>query len=222
MRTLLLLLLCLATITTHAGKMVNIKDEDNVIFPIAKQSLNHIKVANERIHAVRGLDNQFDFIADEVDGSIFIVIDEQFKGKEIHLFLSTEQGHHYGLTLIPTSISPQSIVLQWEPIQAAPKKRLAMKEFVVKLKKVQDQLQAPNSDIYLDKNISLKKMAVLDEENFHGERFEIHNHSRHPKNIDPRYFTRQGAVAVGLEKEKLMGHEIAPLYLVFHKDNNHG
>jgi type-F conjugative transfer system secretin TraK len=78
---------------------------------IAAEGLNRIAVEDDKIISVKGTTGQFVLDKDDALGQIYIKPTPEAKDKPIHLYISTESGSTYSLSLTSSEISPESIVL---------------------------------------------------------------------------------------------------------------
>jgi len=116
-----LLLLVMSTIC-HAQQKVPVQDGMEVSLTVSQQVLNRIAVENDRILTVKGISGQFELDKDAELGQVFLKPIQSDEQDLIHLFLVTEKGYTYPLSLIVKEGSAQSILLtpldnkvaQWE------------------------------------------------------------------------------------------------------------
>ncbi len=106
-------LLCLLLISTSSlalqAKLVT--DNSRISVNIAKDELNRIKITDDRISQIFGLDDSFNVEVDEKSGQIFI---KPSSLERVHVSLITERGKSIDLALTPKNIPPETVVLYYK------------------------------------------------------------------------------------------------------------
>jgi type-F conjugative transfer system secretin TraK len=106
-----LLVLGLMTTVVYAEQQVPVQDGIEVTLSVSQNALNRIAVDNDRILTVKGISGQFELDKDAELGQIFLKPLTADSHDLIHLFLITEKGHTYPLSLTLTEGPAQSILL---------------------------------------------------------------------------------------------------------------
>lgn len=78
---------------------------------ISSENLNRIYLKDDRIESIKALEGQFQSQHDAQTGELYLKPSLAYQDKTINLFLTSEQGFSYGLTLKSASKSPQTIIL---------------------------------------------------------------------------------------------------------------
>lgn len=103
----LLLLSCVS----FATQRFDAKGADSIEAIIDPSSLNRIYLADDRIQTVKAVHGQFQIDKDEKNGDVYIKPDRYYQDKPIHLFISSEKGFTYSITLKPNADIPQMIAI---------------------------------------------------------------------------------------------------------------
>ena len=117
--TVMSILFCAIAI---AEQQVPVQEGSEVSISVSSNTLNRLAVQNDRIMTVKGITGQFQLDKDGESGQVFIKPIATDKQELIHLFLLTEKGHTYPLSLSLNEGAAQSILLmpmepeptQWE------------------------------------------------------------------------------------------------------------
>lgn len=105
-----------------AQQKVPVQEGTEITITVSSNTLNRLAVENDRIMTVKGITGQFQLDKDGESGQVFIQPIATDKQELIHLFLLTEKGHTYPLSLALQEGSAESILLmpveqevsQWE------------------------------------------------------------------------------------------------------------
>ncbi len=117
--TVLSVLFC---VCASAEQKVPVQEGTEVSISVSSNALNRLAVENDRIMTVKGITGQFELDKDGELGQVFIKPVATDKQELIHLFLLTEKGHTYPLSLTLHEGKAESILLmpmeieptQWE------------------------------------------------------------------------------------------------------------
>jgi hypothetical protein len=125
-KNFLIPILFLQSIAIHASneqsnQQINLAENKRIEASICMDSMNRISVANDRITQIFGDEGTFESQNDEATGQIFLKPTAVNGSKNLSLTLITEQGITQDLTLIPTSKSPQTLILIRETNSSVPK-----------------------------------------------------------------------------------------------------
>ncbi len=88
-----------------------VKDGQTIDALISSENLNRIYLKDDRIESIKALEGQFQSQHDAQTGELYLKPSLAYQDKPINLFLTSEQGFSYGLTLKHGSKSPQTIML---------------------------------------------------------------------------------------------------------------
>jgi len=105
-----------------AQQKVPVQEGTEITITVSSNTLNRLAVENDRIMTVKGITGQFQLDKDGESGQVFIQPIATDKQELIHLFLLTEKGHTYPLSLVLQEGPAESILLmpiesevsQWE------------------------------------------------------------------------------------------------------------
>lgn len=106
----LILFLSMA-VTCYAQQQVPVQEGVEVTATLSQNVLNRIAVYNDRIMTVKGISGQFELDKDAELGQVFLKPIATDSRELIHLFLTTEKGHTYPLSLTLKDGPAQSILL---------------------------------------------------------------------------------------------------------------
>ncbi len=95
----------------YAMQHIPIKDGEKITGSISSKHLNRIYLTNDRIERVKTLEGQFQFQHDERSGELYIKPHSANLDKELNLYITSEQGFTYALTLLPDSETAQTLAL---------------------------------------------------------------------------------------------------------------
>ena len=100
-----------------AEQRLFIQEGGNVTAKIAASSLNRIAVQDDRIANIKGMTGQFQLEKDLNLGQIFIQPSLPEDKTPIHIYITTEQGKTYSLTLLSNDMPAENIVLVSNSVQ---------------------------------------------------------------------------------------------------------
>jgi len=101
-----------------AQQQIPVQEGTEVSITVSSNTLNRLAVENDRIMTVKGITGQFQLDKDGESGQVFIQPIATDKQELIHLFLLTEKGHTYPLSLALHEGPAESILLM--PIESEP------------------------------------------------------------------------------------------------------
>lgn len=105
-----------------------VKDGQTIDALISSENLNRIYLKDDRIESVKALEGQFQSQHDAHTGELYLKPSVAYQDKTINLFLISEQGFSYALTLKSGSKSPQTIMLDNPQAYSADEKLNAQNE----------------------------------------------------------------------------------------------
>lgn len=206
-RVLFLCLFCAMNVA--AEQRVPVTDGTEVTITVSANTLNRLAVENDRITTVKGITGQFQLDKDIELGQVFIQPIATDKEELIHLFLLTEKGHTYPLSLSLQEGPAESILLmpieqkptQWEQSSSyetliraviqAMHNQTALEGFIVENTKT--RLSVPN----------LKHATVTQVQTYKGKQLaafvlEVSNTSKAEMVLSEQLFYRKGIRAVSV------------------------
>ena len=110
-KTLSLFVLVCFSFVCYAQQSVPVQDGIEVSITVSKEVLNRIAVSNDRIMTIKGITGQFELDKEPELGQVFLKPVAADSHDLIHLFLITEKGHTYPLSLSLQEGPAQSILL---------------------------------------------------------------------------------------------------------------
>lgn len=108
---LIVLFILLTSSLSWAEQRLPVQEGESVVASVSAAGLNRIAVQGDRIVSIKGTAGQFQIDKDSQLGQIFIRPTMTDKGEPIYLFVTTEKGATYGLSLLESDLAPGSIVL---------------------------------------------------------------------------------------------------------------
>lgn len=102
---------------SYAEQRLFIQEGGNVTANISASSLNRIAVQGDRIANVKGMTGQFQLEKDLNLGQVFIQPNSPEDKAPIHIYITTEQGKTYSLTLLSNDMPAENIVLVSNSVQ---------------------------------------------------------------------------------------------------------
>ena len=110
MRNIVLSILLLLPFGVNAYQRIPVQDGIEVSANISSTGLNRIAIENDKITGIKGTAGEFEYDKDTENGQIFIKPIE-VKDKPIYVFLTSESGNTYSLSLTTSEVSPENIIL---------------------------------------------------------------------------------------------------------------
>jgi type-F conjugative transfer system secretin TraK len=106
------LLMLFISLRVSAHQRIPVQEDSLISAYVSTEALNRIAVENDRIMGIKGTSGQFEMDKDAELGQIFIKPILSDKDEPIHVFITTEKGHTYSLSLISNAEGgAESIVL---------------------------------------------------------------------------------------------------------------
>jgi len=117
MMSLIGIVCVLSVWAAHAAQIKAAKDNQTILVNISAKQPTRIFVLGDRIIKTYGIEGAYEINKDENKGEIFVQPTLAYQQKTISLFIATEHGHSYTLSLIPTDSPAENIELK--PISPA-------------------------------------------------------------------------------------------------------
>lgn len=150
-----------------------VKDGQTINGLISGENLNRIYLKDDRIASIKALDGQFQAQHDAQTGELYLKPSLIYQDKPINLFLTSEQGFSYALTLKPGSKTPQTIMLDNPQAYSMDEKINAQNEIHALLNQM--YLGIGNDEFVRQvinvegKSIIRDEVAILHQTNFWGQ-----------------------------------------------------
>lgn len=218
--TILSALFCTVAV---AQQTVPVQEGTEVSITVSANALNRLAVQNDRIMTVKGITGQFQLDKDNDTGQVFIKPITTDKEELIHLFLLTEKGHTYPLSLTLEEGEAQSILLipsepeitQWEQsshyetllrtLLKAMHNQTAIEGFMINKVKIQ---------IPTIKHTSIKHLQTYTGKQLQGHVFEVKNRGQEELILTEELFQLKGVRAVSILNPILSGFAKTRVYVV--------
>jgi type-F conjugative transfer system secretin TraK len=110
MKIFCLMFLGFMALSANAYQRIPVQEGTPIGAHISSNALNRIAVENDRIISIKGTSGQFEMDKDPELGQIFLKPTPE-QEEPIHVFVTTEKGRTYSLSLTSTSINAENIVL---------------------------------------------------------------------------------------------------------------
>lgn len=223
------LTLALASMTAIGANSIAIKDNSDIALTLSQGNYNRIVIKNDKINEAVFPPNSMDIKRDEQDGSVYVML---AAANPFTLFLSTEAGRHFSVTVNAEEslgktieLVPQQVAIARTNIiknnTAVPEAILAMLTHMEQHKPFADVVIKHQSGSQLwSKGLEYRPKESWDSKLLKGEVIELYNGGKKPLLLDQEWFSKDGVVAVKFSKPAIAPKEVAMLYRV--TDVTHG
>ncbi|STX55695.1 conjugative transfer protein TraK [Legionella beliardensis] len=237
MRKLLSVALTLLT-TAALSSSIPIKDNSDVALTLASNNYNRIVVQQDKIIEAVFPPGSMAIKRDEQDGSVYVMLASP---TPFTLFLSTESGRHFSVTLngeaslgktIELVPQAQPFTKTAQPVGTTPFKRaanLAVPEAILAMLNHMEQ-QKPFADVRITRHVGKalrwsKGLTLLPKESWvspllKGEAIELYNGGKETLTLAEAWFAKAGTLAIKFSKPSIRPQERAMLYQV--EEVSHG
>lgn len=96
---------------SFAAEIVQVQNNASAKVTISNHDFTRIFIPGDRISNVKGVEGQYNLHKDSTSGDIYIAPTEKYQNKPFNVFLSTENGKNYQLTLLPKKVPAESVEL---------------------------------------------------------------------------------------------------------------
>ncbi len=227
----------LSTLAIGANS-IPVKDNSDIALTLSQGNYNRLVVKNDKIMEAVFPPNAMAIKRDEQDGSVYVMLSA---ANPFTLFLTTENGRHFSVTLNGEESLGKTIELvPSQPMVAAtranatktnPKtiKQEAVPEAILAMLTHMEQ-QKPFADVSVKRQFGKaqrwsKGLTLLPKESWDGkllkgETIELYNGGKEPLELAQEWFAKEGTLAIKFSKPSLAPGEKALLYRV--QGVNHG
>lgn len=150
-----------------------VKDGQAIDALISSENLNRIYLKDDRIASIKALEGQFQSQHDAQTGELYLKPSLTYQDKPINLFLTSEQGFSYSLTLKSGSKTPQTIMLDNLQAYSMDEKINAQNEIHALLNQMylgQGNDEFVRQVINIEGKLTIRdKVAILHQANFWGQ-----------------------------------------------------
>lgn len=207
-----------------ADQRVTVKEGSPITVRVSSSALNRIAVEGDRIQSVKGISGQFQLDKDPHLGQIFI--QPALENKEsVHLFLTTELGFTYALSLEASDIPPESIILVpklQQSVAAKWEKSSSYEQVLTNIIKTlhnQTALEGFSVETINQKLAKVQGASVTHAKSYlgdklQGQRLEIHNASKKMIELKEADFYSPGIRAIAILNKILQPNDKTLVYLV--------
>lgn len=222
-KRVLVSLLLIATITAHS-ESIAVKDNTDVQLTLSGSNYNRLLIHQDKIMDAVFPEGAMALKSDEQDGSVYILLNRQ---EPFTLFLTTEAGRHFSLTLSGEESLGKTIELKPEmtPVRAALKKEVVAAKpngalDLLQLMKAKQQKPGVTVGHIYGQAIRMGRgLTLLPREQwkagvFSGETLEVYNGGNEPLTLSSSDFITQDVKAISLSQATIPPKGRAMLYRV--------
>jgi conjugal transfer pilus assembly protein TraK len=224
------LALTLLSTVASAGNSVPIKDNSDIALTLSQSNYNRIVVKSDKIVEAVFPPQAMAIKRDEQDGSVYVMLSTI---NPFTLFLTTETGRHFSVTLTGEESLGKTIELVSQTaiaVKTAPNKTKkiaenhdAVPEAILGMLTHMEQ-QKPFADVAVkrqygkverwSKGLTLLPKESWDGKMLRGEAIELYNGGKKPLSLSQEWFAKEGTLAIKFSKPTLNPGERAMLYRV--------
>ncbi|HEO1455349.1 TPA: type-F conjugative transfer system secretin TraK [Legionella pneumophila] len=232
MRKPLSIALALLSTVAMGANSILVKDNSDIALTLSQGNYNRLVVKNDKIMEAVFPPNAMAIKRDEQDGSVYVMLSA---ANPFTLFLTTENGRHFSVTLngeeslgktielVPSS--PVVTANKTNPIKTNPKTitQEAVPEAILAMLTHMEQ-QKPFADVSVKRQFGKverwsKGLTLLPKESWDGkllkgETIELYNGGKESLELAQEWFAKEGTLAIKFSKPSLAPGEKAMLYRV--------
>lgn len=231
MRKSLSIALALWSLNTMGANTISVKNNSDIALTLSNNNYNRIMVKDDKIMEAVFLPNTMGIKQDEKDGSVYVVLKTT---NPFTLFLTTEAGRHFSVTLngeeslgktIELAPAPVVTANKTNPIKTNPKtiEQVAVPEAILAMLNHMEQ-QKPFADVRVkrhwggverwSKGLTLKPRESWDGKLLKGETIELYNGGKESLDLAQEWFAKEGTLAIKFSQPSIKPGEKAMLYRV--------
>lgn len=224
--------LALLSTVTMGANSVPVKDNSDIALTLSQGNYNRLVVKNDKIMEAVFPPNAMAIKRDEQDGSVYVMLSAV---NPFTLFLTTESGRHFSVTLngedslgktielVP--LSPIVTANKAKPITKSPKNitQEAVPEAILAMITHMEQ-QKPFADVRVkrqfgkverwSKGLTLLPKESWDSKILKGETIELYNGGKESLDLTQEWFAKEGTLAIKFSQPSIKPGEKAMLYRV--------
>ena len=221
----------LSTLAIGANS-IPVKDNSDIALTLSQGNYNRLVVKNDKIMEAVFPPNAMAIKRDEQDGSVYVMLSA---ANPFTLFLTTEAGRHFSVTLngeeslgktielVPSS--PVVTASKVNPIKAQPKTitQEAVPEAILAMLNHMEQ-KKPFADVSVKRQFGkverwAKGLTLLPKESWDGkllkgETIELYNGGKESLDLAQEWFAKEGTLAIKFSQPSIKPGEKAMLYRV--------
>ena len=226
--------IALALLSTVAigANSIPVKDNSDIALTLSQGNYNRLVVKNDKIMEAVFPPNAMAIKRDEQDGSVYVMLSA---AQPFTLFLTTENGRHFSVTLNGEESLGKTIELvlsspvvtanKTNPIKAQPKTitQEAVPEAILAMLNHMEQ-KKPFADVSVKRQFGkverwAKGLTLLPKESWDGkllkgETIELYNGGKEPLDLAQEWFAKEGTLAIKFSQPSIKPGEKAMLYRV--------
>lgn len=220
-----------AAIPCFALQTKLIRNNETVSAYVAQQGKTRLFVTGDRIASLHGTSNAYVYKNDEVHGQVFIVPTIAYRHKPFSVFITTELGKTYGVTLNPRNTLVESIMLKPRSKRGGARRWETTSnydEMIVRLMRYMVNGMSPEGyevtkitkgKVYsLGHIATLKPLALYRGAHLRGEMYQCRNRLNHPITVTETEFYQTGTRAIAIDRHTIPAHGSAIVYGVMSND----
>ncbi|HAT3977587.1 TPA: type-F conjugative transfer system secretin TraK [Legionella pneumophila] len=232
MRKPLSIALALLSTLAMGATSIPVKDNSDIALTLSQGNYNRLVVKNDKIMEAVFPSNAMAIKRDEQDGSVYVML---AASNPFTLFLTTEAGRHFSVTLNGEESLGKTIELvPSQPAVAASRANTtktnpktitqeAVPEAILAMLTHMEQ-QKPFADVSVKRQFGKverwsKGLTLLPKESWDGkllkgETIELYNGGKNPLELAQEWFAKEGTLAIKFSKPSIAPGEKAMLYRV--------
>lgn len=209
--------------TCMAEQKIVIKEGETVTAHVSNVGLNRIAVADDRILSIKGITGQFQMDKDPHLGQIFLQPTLVDKDDPIHLFITTEKGNTFTLSLLTHELAPENIVLVPQTVETIKQEKTSNYDMklINLIKAMHNQMPIDGYSIKTinNKSKSLYGATVIHLQSFmgdkiKGEHYEIYNGKKDMVHLRVKDFYMDDVHAIAIMNNILLPGTKTQVYLI--------
>ncbi|HHU0079777.1 TPA: type-F conjugative transfer system secretin TraK [Legionella pneumophila] len=232
MRKPLSIALVLLSTLSMGATSIPVKDNSDIALTLSQGNYNRLVVKNDKIMEAVFPPNAMAIKRDEQDGSVYVML---AASNPFTLFLTTETGRHFSVTLngeeslgktielVPSQPTGTKTVANTIKINPKTITQEAIPEAILAMLTHMEQ-QKPFADVSIKRQFGKverwsKGLTLLPKESWDGkllkgETIELYNGGKEPLELAQEWFAKEGTLAIKFSKPSLAPGEKAMLYRV--------
>jgi len=206
-----------------AQQQIPVQEGTEVSIRVSSDALNRLAVQDDRIMTVKGITGQFQLDKDNDTGQVFIKPIATDKQELIHLFLLTEKGHTYPLSLTLQEGAAESILLM--PLETAPTEWKQSSNYETLLRTLVQAMhnQTPMEGFIVNKvkiqtpvikHATIKHLQSYTGRSLQGQILEVTNKSKEELVLTEEMFQLKGVRVVSILNPILSSFSKTRVYVV--------
>jgi conjugal transfer pilus assembly protein TraK len=230
-KPLIIALTLLSTVAKGANS-IPVKDNSDIALTLSQGNYNRLVVKNDKIMEAVFPPNAMAIKRDEQDGSVYVMLSAT---DPFTLFLTTEAGRHFSVTLkgeeslgktielvpvLPVVTASRANATKTNPKTIT---QVAVPEAILAMLNHMEQ-QKPFADVSIKRQFGKverwsKGLTLLPKESWDGkllkgETIELYNGGKEPLELAQEWFAKEGTLAIKFSKPSIAPGEKAMLYRV--------